>query len=400
MRKIVFSQIFILLFIFSGYSMSFFTNSRQSLGIREYVTSIRGLGMGGTGLALPDGKSLNAYNIATWRHIRNTTITISMHYNYTITDYGWESIASSTANFNGVQLAIPIQRKKWVFGLSLTPYTWANYKYTTDVSQPAGDYQETIFYDGNLSRARLNLVWAPVPRLGVGISFNYYFGTFWDRYKIAFNDPAFYDSPHEVEYEFHGPGAGISFDLQMFDSLFIGGFLDLNPSLDFYKILHSPITSTTTRISSQSTLPLQWGIGSSYSFKDNWTITSDLSYQYFSKGFDIEQMDLTQLENWYRFGFGIEHSHFRKRKKSLLQSIDIRSGISLGNIGYKFNGNSVREYTLHLGVGIPFFYDRSRLDIALQAGIRGDKEKTIARETFYRITFSISSGELWFQKIR
>jgi len=398
--KTVFTQFLILLLIYSVYPMSFFTSSRQNLGIREYITTTRGLGMGGTGLALPDGKSLNAYNIATWRHIRNTTITISMHYNFTITDYNWENASTSTANFNGIQLAIPLQRNKWAFGLSLTPYTWANYKYTVDVSQPAGEYQETIFYDGNLTRAQLNLVWAPVPRFGLGVSFNYYFGTFWDRYKIAFNDPAFYDSPHEVEYEFHGPGAGISFDLQMFDSLYIGGFLDLKPSLDFFKLLHSPITETTQKISSKSTLPLHWGIGSSYSFGGNWTVTGDLAYQYFSKGFEIEKMDLTQLENWYRFGFGIEHSHFRKREKSLLQSIDIRTGVSIGNIGYKYNHHSVREYGVHFGVGIPFFFDRSRLDIALQAGIRGDKKLTIAQENFYKITFSISSGELWFQKIR
>ena len=400
MIKTVFAQLFILLLIYSVYPMSFFSSSRENPGMREYITTTRGLGMGGTGLALPDGKSLNAYNVATWRHIRNTSITISMHYDYTITDYGWQSFSSSTANFNGMQLAIPLQRGKWVFGFSLTPYLWADYKYTLNFSQPAGDYQETIFYDGNLTRTQVSLAWSPVPRLGLAVSFNYYFGTFWDRYKITFNDPGFYDSPHEVEYEFHGPGAGFSFDLLMLDSLFLGGFLDLKPSLNFYKLLHSPITETTRKISGKSSLPLHWGLGSSYSFGGNWTVASDLTYQYFSRGFDIEKIDMSQLENWYRFGLGIERSHFHKRKRSLLQSIDIRTGVSVGKLGYKYNHNSVQEYGFHLGVGIPFFFDRSRLDIALQAGIRGDTKRTIARENFYKITLSISSGELWFQRIR
>ena len=78
----------------------------------------------------------------------------------------------------------------------------------------------------------------------------------------------------------------------------------------------------------------------------------------------------------------------------------MRAGFSYGTIGYQFDGNTVIEYGGHFGLGIPFFRGRARLDFAFIAGKRGDKNKVLAEENFYRLIISVSAGELWFKNIR
>lgn len=400
MKRCVFTIIFLTVHWVTGNSASFFSGAEQGIGLREYITTAQGLGMGGTGLAMPDSTALNAYNIATWRHIGNTRISILMRTEYNQIDFGWQNFSRYTGAFSGLQLAVPLQEDKWFFGISLAPYTVVDFNHSQEYHTPLGNYQEDTFYNGNLARAQVSLAWSPHPRLGIAASFNYYFGTIKDRYRLIFNQRELFDSSYEIEYQFHGPGAGISVEYDILHSLHIGGFFDFKPSLSFSKISRSPIAFTEEEIRTNSSLPVFGGIGSSFRFAGVWTVNADLAYQNWSDGFDIEGVDLNRLEDWYRAGIGIERAHSRGETESLLNKIDLRTGFSLGNTGYRFNDHSVREYSAHLGIGIPFYQDKARLDIAFLTGIRGDRSTTIAQERFFRFVFSISAGELWFQKLR
>ncbi len=379
---------------------SFFTSSNEGIGVRQYITTVRGMGTGGTGLALPSAMSLNAYNIATWRYTKYTKINISMRYDRTEMEFGSNTNNSSTGNFSGLQLAIPIVKNKWVFGISLAPYTLVDFKFRRDFESEAGQYQETTFFEGNLARSQVNLVWAPSQDFSIGASFNYFFGTIEDRYRLQFNNEQLLNSNFEIEYQFQGPGAGLSAQLRVVDSLYVGGFFDVKPSLNFFRTQDSPITFEREEIKNKSTLPVFWGIGSSYKFKQQWFVSADFAYQHWSNGFNIDGIDLEELEDWYHVGFGIEHVHSKKRNISFLNKFDIRTGLSFGNIGYKFNNSTVMEYRAHLGLGLPFFQEKGRFDIALIGGIRGDKSENLAQEKFLRILFSVSASELWFQTFR
>jgi opacity protein-like surface antigen len=380
--------------------MSFFSSAQQGVGLRQYITHVRGMGMGGTGLALPNFTSLNAYNISLWRYITNTKVTALMRYDINQTDLGLENFTSSTSNFAGVQLAIPLIRYKWVMGLSFTPYTLIDFAYTdkfTNLSQP---YEENIFYRGSISRVQLNTAWSIFRRLGIGLSFNYYLGTILDRYYLIFNNPEYYENNLGVDYFFRGPGVSLSSDFALTDSLFLGGFVDFKPSIELIKNSIIPTSGIVDETRLNSSFPLHWGVGASYSYAKNWTISLDYVFQNWSKGFDLENLNLNVLDDWYTIGLGIEHGHSWERRAPFLKKFDKRIGFSTGKIGYKFNEESVKEYTLHLGLGFPFNQNRARLDIALLAGIRGNKSDINVQERFYRFLFSISAGELWFQNLR
>jgi hypothetical protein len=399
-KRILFSIYFILFYIILGYGQSVFSGAENGIGLRNYTTTNRGMGMGNTGLALADSISLNTYNAATWRHITNTKISISARYDYVYTDLVVQNFSSSRTNFSGLHLAIPIQKNKWIMGLSLVPYSIVNFSYILNFKNQEIEYSTHAFYEGNISRAQFNLTWAPDQRLGFSANFLYFFGKIEDKYLMIFDEPNYSDSYYNIEYRIQGPGFGMSFDFEPKDKLRLGGFVDLPVRTNYSKVYFSPITEEEKKNKEKAIIPIFWGIGVAYQLQSQWFLSTDFAYQNWSNGLDLEESNPDNLDKWYKIGFGIERSCNPIRPKALLNKFDIRTGISYGNMGYIFNNSLIDEYAFHLGFGIPFYQGYARLDLAFCAGIRGDKSKNLLEEKFFKLDISLSAGELWFQKIR
>lgn len=400
MKRTILTIVTLLLLTFQAFPASFFSSTNNSLGLRTYYSTIRGMGMGSTGLASLDPYSIHPYNTATWLGINETRISILMKYDVNQIDFGWQRVFTHTANFTGLQMAIPLQRHKWVFGFGLTPYTMVNFSYTQKIPVDSRTLNEYIYNKGNISRAQFSLSYAPEKRVGLGFNFYYFFGTINDDYNLSFDDNEYYDGFYKLEYRFRGPAVGFSMFINPFDSLIISGFLDLKPHLKFSAIYHLQLTDAKEKYSTNSTIPVQWGIGLNYTLAKQWTFSTDYSFQKWSEGFNITDTKLAFLEDWYTVGVGLEHAHRKQKAKSLFQKIDLRVGVSYSQIGYQFDDNSVREFGVHAGVGIPFAHRTGRVDVAFILGRRGEVAKTVAQETFFRTLISVSAGELWFQKLR
>jgi hypothetical protein len=182
-------------------------------------------------------------------------------------------------------------------------------------------------------------------------------------------------------------------------NLYLGGFIDLKPKIKFTRNTISSLTFEEEKEEINTSFPIFLGMGGSYQFYPQWTISSDFTYQDWNKSLD-DKKKVENIETFYHIGMGIEHSHTKEKKRFFLNKFDTRLGFSYSNLGYLFQAESVKEYAGHFGLGFPFFQNNARFDIAFVVGIRGEKEKTIAEETFIRTVITLSAGELWFQKIR
>jgi len=399
MRRSFYTYLILGILFYCGHTQSIFSGLENGIGLRQYITTVRGMGMGGTGLALRDSTSLNSYNMAAWRYIDNSKINVSMKYSYVSTDLLEQKFSSSTANFGGLQLAIPIKKNRWVLGISFTPYSNTNFSYILKYQNNNRNYEENVFYEGNVARAQVGLVWSPQHRFAFSAGLNYFFGAIKDRYYLLFNDPTISDNFYVLDYQFRGPGLGTSAHFMITDQIYLGGFLDLKPSIDYSLVRRSPVTLEEEKIATNTNFPIFTGLGSGFQFHPQWIISADFALQNWEKGLNY-QKEAENIEKYYQFGLGIEHSHFKGKTKLILNKFDTRAGFSYSNIGFLVNGSSIKEYAAHLGFGIPFFQGRARLDLAFIGGIRGDKKETLAEEMFFKSFISISAGELWFQKVR
>ncbi len=397
------SALLILAFSASIWAGSYFSSRNNSIGTRTYTTGVRGLGMGGTGLASFDSLSLNYYVVSQWRNINNTRATFGLFYDYTNSEVGESTFTSSVANFAGLSFGIPIQTKKWVFGVSVQPYTDINFRTTQNVtsiiSSDTTNFQQVLQQEGNISRAQFNLIWAPVEQVGLAIHANYYFGTLEDNYRFEFDEASFASTNHIVEYRVSGPGLGFSLDVRPTSDLMLAGFFDLKPSLNISTSYISQNTDIEGSDRVFDSFPISYGIGGAYQLGKRWNLAADYAFQKWSE--TLLSSD-ESYEDWFHFGVGVERMASTRRTRSLgfWDRVDLRAGASSRQLGYRFNNESVRENSLHFGLGIPFFQKNYRLDAGFAAGFRGDSAKNLASESFFRFELSVSVGEKWFQRIQ
>lgn len=390
-----------------AYAGSFFTASSQGIGVRRYTVSVRGLGMGGTGLASADSVALTDYSLSKWRQTNDTRATVGLQYLRFDTRLNDINFTTATSYIGSLDLAIPLKTNKVVLGLSLSPYSNVDFRYILAIKDQGINYDEYVFLKGGISKARVGLIWSPFHSLGISINGNYYIGTIDDKYELSFNNGEYFDSFHEIEYRFKGPGVGVSMDYELNKKFMFAGFIDFKPSIDLKRAITSSLSQEDTDITHSGTFPIHYGFGASIRVHPQLSFSADYSHQNWSEGFGVPQAQTgaaegftnSQLDDWYHLGVGVERNHRTGRNRGFFDLIDWRTGFSATSLGYKFNNEPVIQYAGHFGIGIPFS-DTNRFDIAVAAGIRGNKSKNLAEEQFIQFEISVAIGELWFQQFR
>lgn len=386
---------------------SFFSGSSQGIGVKRYSVSVRGLGMGGTGLASTDSIALTNYSISKWRTINDTRATVGVQYYRYSTELSDINFTTSTSNVGDLHLAIPLKSHKVLIGISITPYSNVDFKYIMTIQDQGITYDESVSQKGSISKAQFAIIWSPVSALGISLNGNYYVGTIKDQYRLSFKNSNYYDSFHEIEYQIKGPGLGASLDLRATRKLLFAGFIDFKPSIDLIRNLNSALSQAETEITNSASFPIHFGIGSSYRIHPRLSVNVDYSRQNWSEGFGIDQLQSTGadlltksgLDDWYQLGVGIERNAHISRNSKFLDKLDFRTGFSMRGLGYRFNNEPVLQYAGHFGLGVPFSHS-NRFDFAIVAGVRGNKSKNLAEEKFVNFEVSVTMGELWFQKLR
>lgn len=377
---------------------SYFSAKAKGLGLRSYTTGVRGFGMGNTGLAATDSIMLNSYVTSQWRRIDFTRATFGMYYQRFNTDLENSSFSTSSADLAGMNIAVPLKHGKWVLGLSLQPYTGVDFKTSQTVERDSIAFTQYTLSTGSISKAQFSLIWSPFPALGLALNGNYYFGALRDNYEFRFEESSFLSTSHTIKYSISGPGVGVSMDFQPVRAVSVGGFVDFQSSTDLKTTYLSQTTTFGDKPRNFDRFPLHYGIGASFMVDQRWSLAVDYTAQNWAKTLRDEN---SEFDTWSHTGVGIERKQSPKRRNvGFFDRMDLRAGYSNARLGYKFNGETVTQNALHLGLGIPFSSSLNRIDIGVETGVRGDLQKHLAKEQYTNFQVSISIGELWFQKIR
>jgi hypothetical protein len=145
------------------------------------------------------------------------------------------------------------------------------------------------------------------------------------------------------------------------------------------------------------TFPVNGTVGFSFVPFERWIIGGDLDYINWKSGYKLNGLPVKNMENNFRLGAGIERTPSPRRLASYGDRVNYRAGVFFGQLNYLSNDKPVNEYGFSLGFGLPIRSGRSRIDIALLAGQRGDIALNGLSEKFFRMSISISANELWFQ---
>lgn len=385
--------------------------SRYGFGELRYSFSARRIGFGELGFSIADREFLSNINPASWSQLGLTRFETGLYVNSINYTSSQKDVFKSNAIFNGLMLGFPIDRSNGIsFVTGLTPYSNVGYEVlSSESSNLVPEHTVTYIGEGGLNKLFFGSSVKLPYDFAIGASFDYYLGEINNNSDIVFSDTlGFHDATFKRQFSYHG--IGYTFGLITGDISKIFGeslFKDLKIGFTISPAIKLSADSSSTYVSIigtysassgsiKSKLPLRFGIGASFKISDNYQFTLDYLTQKMSE-YELGNVKSNNLQDLSKYSFGVEY-HPTAKFNDYWSLIMLRGGISYEKTPYIFNGESINQLSFYGGCSLPISYENS-LDIAFQFAKRGTTNKNLLQENIYRLTFSLSLGELWFVRI-
>jgi len=375
------------------------------IGDLRFNHSIRALGMGGIGLAVPIRTELDWVNMATWVDIKRTTFSGS---------YTFEGIESSGLNFynsriNNILFAVPLGSKA-AFGGGFSPVSIVDYEFELIGQTSEGvEFQDELTGSGGLTNGFVGLSFTISNQIYVSGRFDALFGEINDIFQRDYSNE-FLDTREDISSTMNGTRLTIG-ALYKWNKINFGGIVSSSTKIETKTVTEFQSWSRqiiTNRIStielsndtsrSEIKIPVTYGLGISYLLGKRLLIGSDYVIGKWSD-FKIDDIKPANTQDDIRFTLGIEWQGIRdKLNVSYINKIDYRLGLGTRQLNIKdITGNSVDEQFVTFGAGLPFFGNTSQLDFAFEYGKRGDSGD---KESITKFSISITGTERWFVRLR
>ncbi|HEV8539398.1 MAG TPA: hypothetical protein VGR15_10825, partial [Bacteroidota bacterium] len=355
-------------------------------------------------------QTIDRINPAAWSRINRTRFSAGgMYEGFSSSDSSGSSYLSKT-HFNGLSLAIPIERDEGiVLSAGVAPYTKVNYNIVSAFTQGSLSYVLRYLGEGGLSLAHLGMSGSLSSELHLGAKLDYYFGSINHTVSQTFTTTQFTSA--EVVRATRFSGAGVTMGVLysgLRNALNLGEGNALNIAATFSTA--SSLTTTEERFSTYNSgsvisrdtttspdgklqLPLGLSIGLAYQ-SDRITVAADFAYQ---KWGDLTSNGVSspEIRDSYRIGGGLEFIPKKDPAAPFTQRMAYRFGLFYNASYYEIRGEKINEAGVTGGIGFPLFGD-TRVNISGEYGFRGTTDFQLQKDKILRISFTLDISELWF----
>jgi hypothetical protein len=374
----------------AGSYFAYSTNGK-SPGLRVYSTSARAIATGHGLLALNNGYVLDINNLAAWSQSNFTQFTFAFAADYYRIETGGLENEWYQFRFADAAINFPIIDNKWNFGIGLAPLTnsTVGFKVTGDIGSVIQRFRGS-FVDGYLTSSFL-----VTGKLRLGTGFVLTFGNLTDEFKVITDSELFLNNfTTSFEYRARVPNLALSFAYE--DTVFHASGQAIIPfSGDITEAEIGP-SSQPGEIVYSMQLPYRFSGALGLELTD-YRIGISGQYENWEDGYRIDERAFTSdLTDYLRLGVGFESKGSKRRFATAWERIAWRFGLHTAILNNRDNYSVINEYGVHTGFGLPFDTNFSSFDLGIEVGVRGDKDINLARETYVRLSFSLSTGERWF----
>ncbi|MEL0652430.1 hypothetical protein V6246_13460 [Algibacter sp. TI.3.09] len=361
------------------------------------------------------GKNLDMLN----NESRPVKFTVGGTYNSTTlkSDTSKDNASSSTFDY----LAMSIPMGDFGFGFGIMPYTSVGYKL-----EAYNDDGETISNrfrgEGGLNKAFLGFGYQVTEGLSVGVDFQYNFGntqnSIIEYVYDSEGNPVQYQARENNRSDLSGLNInlGASYRTMLNEKLELISGITYTPESNLAsKNQRSFSTITTIASGSEFALntiesdlgdltetelvlpskltfgvgigqPRKWFVG----VESEYLKTSDFTNALYSNGATYEDQSAIKLG-----GFFIpKYNSF----SSYLQRVVYRAGVHFENTGLNIENESINEFGMSFGLGLPVGSFFSNANLGVEVGKRGTTNSNLIQENFVNFQLSLSLNDRWFSK--
>jgi len=331
----------------------------------------------------------------------------------------------NSSTFDYIALSVPIG--KFGFGFGLMPYTSVGYK--LDDFNNNDDIINRFRGEGGVNRVYAGFGYQISNKLSAGVDFNYNFGNIQNS-AIEF---AYTQEGDLVELQTREDSrsdlSGLNVNFGLAYKTKISETLELSATATFAP--ESKLTSDNSRAIStievtttgtetvlntvqvdldgqnlkktDLTLPSRWSFGTGIGEAKSWFVGAEYTLQNtsnFSNPFYTN--DVSSFENASQFSLGGFYIPDFDAFNGYFKRVVYRAGINFANTGLVVKNESIKEFGISFGLGLPVG-QRSRdpfsnLNLGLEIGKRGTTNNNLIQENFINFNVSLSLNSRWFRQ--
>ena len=333
-----------------------------------------------------------------------------------------DSQEASATTFDYLALSMPIG--KLGVGFGLMPYTSVGYKLesTDDADVLTHRYRG----EGGVNKAFLGLGYQLTNDVIIGVDASYNFGNIQNSaIEFLYNDEG-----ELIQYQSRESNrsdiSGLNFNFGAIYSPMISEKLQLTTAFTFTP--KSELTSNNQRTiativinpnsgqefpvneieqdleasglkTTTLTLPSKTAFGAGIGQPRKWFFGAEYTMlktsEFANPIFSIDNATFEDASEIALGGFFIpQYTSFNKYWKRMVY----RAGMRFEKTGLKINNESIKEFGMSFGVGIPVGNMFSNANIGLEFGKRGTTNANLVKENFVSFQLSLSLNDRWFQK--
>lgn len=386
--------------------------SFYGIGDLVFKGTVETRSMGGINM-LKDSIHVNVQNAAGLSDLMYTTYTIGGNLNKTSLQTTSDNESAQRISLDYLLIGMPIT-KKFGVAVGLMPYTSVGYQIrniSDDESEPSYRYTGT----GGINRVYAGLGYKLNKSFSVGADFNFNFGEI-STSNISFLSDIQYGTREKNVSNISGANVNLAMmynrklneKLTLFGSAVYSpeGTLTLQNERNIATVQFSetfgetviesediPVEDTKIKIPSKFTFGL--GIGQ----MQKWSVGAELSIIQASKTSnrftDIRQVS---FENSTKLNIGGYYLPNFKSFTSYFSRVNYRAGFFYQNTGMVINNESITNFGITFGLGLPLGGSFSNMNIGYEYGKRGTTNAGLIQENYSNITISLSLNDKWFLK--
>ena len=363
------------------------------------------------------GSNLSFYNN------ESRPIKFSIGTTFSNTKIETSSASDKYGNFSIDYLALALPINKFGFGFGIIPYSSVGYSL-----QSRNENDDLTFRyrgDGGINRVFLGFGYQILKGLKVGVDTHYNFGNITNT-SIAFG---YNDQGEMLQYQSRDDRrsdlGGFSFNFGVILDQKISESLDITASFTYtpqseissknknqfstiaidanqvefvqttYEIDLQAINLDNTNLVLPSKISFGAGIGKSRKWFLGFDYTLLEASKFSNRFVEIENSTFEDASSVSIGGFFIpKYDSF----SSYWKRIVFRTGARFENTGLVVNNESIDEFGISFGLGLPVGRLFSNANIGFEWGRRGTTNANLVEENFYNINLSLSLNERWFEK--
>jgi len=332
------------------------------------------------------------------------------------------SYTATATSFDYLALSIPIGRLG--MGFSLKPQTSVGYK-LENINED-GDVINQFRGEGGLNKVQLSMGYYLLKGLSIGVDANYNFGNIENSV---------------VEYVYDGDGNILQFQSRENNRSDMSG-LNLNFGLSYKKQINNKyefvsgftytpentLASSNQRVIStisinaatrsefvvnsfesdlnaqglrrtDLTMPSEWSFGMGFGETRKWFLGAEYTARNTSKFFNpLFSSFTTKYENGSNISVGGFFIPRYNSFSSYLKRVVYRAGMHFEKTGLNINNESIKEFGISFGLGLPVGDLFSNANVGFEIGKRGTTNNNLIQENFVNFQLSLSLNDRWFQK--